>query len=253
MDWNRQTIPLQRAREYAKANGPGIAGSAFLHALGIFLILFFLTKTGSQQQQTIAPFLPVDIVKLGDETAAPPALQKTAIPQQQATHIPIPQSATPRRPTSVAPSGKVQPEDSVEAKLLGLAKLHQPDAALSLDNSEDAHVDSTSRDAVAGDEATYSLRDYIRAQAERRWSLDYGMVGKREFRIAIHIQMKRNGMVTLAEIVDQQRYKTDAVYRQVALSARNAIILSSPFALPEGHYRETMDMVLMLNPKDTLH
>ncbi|HEV2561872.1 MAG TPA: hypothetical protein VGT78_07000 [Rhizomicrobium sp.] len=220
-----------------------------MHALGFALILLLVMK--SQPQHPATRFLPVDIVQLGDETTAPPALQKSPVPEQRAARIPVAQSSTPRPPKAVAPSGKAPPEDEVEAKLRGLAQLRQPDAALSLDNSANADADATSPGAAPGD-AAYSLRDYVRAQAERRWSLDLGAVGKRDLRIPIHIQMKRNGIVTMAEIVDKQRFRTDATYREIALSARNAVLLSSPFSLPEGHYRDVMDMVLMFDPKDTL-
>jgi hypothetical protein len=30
------------------------------------------------------------------------------------------------------------------------------------------------------------------------------------------------------------------------------VLLSSPIALPAGHYQDVMDMVLYLNPKDAL-
>ncbi len=41
-------------------------------------------------------------------------------------------------------------------------------------------------------------------------------------------------------------------HRDFAVSARNAVLLSSPIALPAGHYQDVMDMVLYLNPKDAL-
>jgi hypothetical protein len=44
----------------------------------------------------------------------------------------------------------------------------------------------------------------------------------------------------------------DPAYREVAISARNAVLLSSPLSLPPGHYQEVMDMVLYLNPRDAL-
>ena len=77
-------------------------------------------------------------------------------------------------------------------------------------------------------------------------------MGGRNFVVAIHVQMKRDGTVTEAAIVDTQRSTTDALYRSVALSARNAVLLSSPVALPAGKYGDTMDMVLELDPRDVV-
>lgn len=246
-----ETNPVETGKKYAREYGPGFIGSAFLHALGLFLILFFLAKAGSTPQQPATPYLPVDIVQLGDRTEAPQAPQKSAIPQQKAARIPVPQSASPHPPVDVAPSKKTPPTDDVEAKLRGLAQLREPDAPLlAPNNAEIANTNSTN--GAAGDEATYSLRDFVRAQVERRWSLNLEALGKRNFSILVRIEMTRKGTITLAEIVDKQRFKTDAVYRDIAISARNAVILSSPIVLPEGHYREMMDMVLDLNPRDTL-
>ncbi len=59
-------------------------------------------------------------------------------------------------------------------------------------------------------------------------------------------------MVNSAEIVEAQRAATDRAYRDVAISARNAVLLSSPIALPAGHYESVMTLTLLLNPKDTL-
>ena len=45
----------------------------------------------------------------------------------------------------------------------------------------------------------------------------------------------------------------DPAYREVAVSARNAVLLASPIALPAGQYQDVMEMVLYLNPRDALH
>jgi len=64
--------------------------------------------------------------------------------------------------------------------------------------------------------------------------------------------MTRDGKIEKAEIIDKERYRTDAVFRDIALSARNAVLLSSPVPLPAGNYAEVMDMVLNFNPRDAL-
>jgi hypothetical protein len=245
--------PFETGRKYARENGAGIAGSVLLHALGAILILFVLTKSGTPIPQTVSRFLPVEVVQLGAETASPQEQQKTTIPQQRAAHTPVSQSASPNPPVRVAPRKEAPVADPLEAKLRGLAKLRQPDAPLhALDNSEVSNTDSTSNDAVPGNETTYSIRDYIRAQVERRWSLNLAALGNRDFKILIHVEMRRNGTVTKAEIVDQSRFRTDTAFHEIALSARNAVLLSSPFVLPNGNFSGDMDVILALTPRDTL-
>jgi hypothetical protein len=58
--------------------------------------------------------------------------------------------------------------------------------------------------------------------------------------------------VTKAEIVESARAAKDKIYRDVAISARNAVLLSSPIELPAGRYESVMELTLLLNPKDTL-
>jgi hypothetical protein len=228
--------PLETGRKYAQENGAGIIGSVLLHVLGALLILFVLSKSGAPLPKTVSRFLPVEVVQLGAETASPQQQQKSTIP-----------------PVRVAPRKKARTADPLEARLRGLAKLRQPDAPLhALDNSEISNTDSTSNDALSGDETTYSIRDYIRAQVERRWSLNLDALGNRDFKILIHVEMRRNGTVTKAEIVDQPRFKKDAAFHDIALSARNAVLLSSPFVLPNGNFIGDMDVTLVLNPRDTL-
>ncbi|HTQ14799.1 MAG TPA: hypothetical protein VMH86_13070 [Rhizomicrobium sp.] len=242
------------AKRFVQENGSGLVGSALLHGLILFLILFFMTRTGTLPQQTVVHFVPVEVVRLGAETVAPPASQKTAVPQQRAARIPVPESSSPKPPVGTAPRKTAPPVDDLQAKLRGLAKLRQPDAPLrALDNDQTADADTTSEGAVPGDEATYSLRDYIRAQIERRWSLSLATLGNRKMTILLRVEITRNGTVTKSEIVDQARFRTDFAFHEIALSARNAVLLSSPFALPPGDYKDTMDMTLRLNPRDALH
>ena len=59
-----------------------------------------------------------------------------------------------------------------------------------------------------------------------------------------------DGAVTQVDILDDARYTTDALYHDVALRARNAVLLSSPFTLPQGD-DDVTDVTLLLNPRDT--
>jgi hypothetical protein len=61
-----------------------------------------------------------------------------------------------------------------------------------------------------------------------------------------------DGRVSLAEIVDNQSFGSDAAYRAAAQSLRAAAEMSSPLALPPGHYAEVKDVVLTFSPKQVL-
>jgi hypothetical protein len=236
-----------------REDAPGIVGSIVLHGLGAFLILFFISQAVTLQHAPTTQTLLIDVIRYGDKTMSPPEPKKSPIPKQRSAHIPVPQTTSPRPPEGVAPKKAAPEADELDAKLRGLARLKETQKILApADNSPNSDTDATSDDAVSGDEALYNVRDFIRATVERRWSLNLSDLDSHNFKVRVHVQMNARGVVTLAEIVDQQRFKTDARYRDIAISARNAVLLSSPFALPPGNYHDGMDMTLSLNPRDTL-
>jgi hypothetical protein len=57
--------------------------------------------------------------------------------------------------------------------------------------------------------------------------------------------------VLKAEIIDTAR-DADPIYREIASSARNAVLSASPLSLPAGHYQNVMELVLYLNPRESL-
>jgi hypothetical protein len=103
-----------------------------------------------------------------------------------------------------------------------------------------------------GQQGAYSVKDLIRAQVQRRWSLNLDELGERNVVVAIHLVLARDGTVMKAEIVDATRYGKDESFRAIAISARNAALLSSPLVLPAGISDADMDLTLNLNTRDVM-
>jgi len=227
--------------------GPGLLGSLLLHGFAFLLILFLIIRHTAQDTQKQPPFVPVDVVQWGEQTTAPPSPEHAPVPQQKAmlgpASAPKPEAAAPNK-TRVAP-------DELQVKLRNLAKLQQPDSDLKIENGASDEV-ATSNGAAPGAVTAYSVRDYIRAQILRRWVFDFSTLGNRNVSIPLHVALTGKGAVISAEILNRQRYITDRIYRDVALSARNAVLLSAPFKLPEGAPRQGIDFTIDLNPRDTL-
>src|SRR5258707_4105620 len=140
-----------------------------------------------------------------------------------------------RPPTAIAPAEPQpppdplqQPRDELQLRLEALAKLRQPETG---SPSGTSGRSASSNGTGLGPGAAYSVKDLVRAQVERRWNLDLDGLGRRNFVIAIHVVLTRDGVVSKAEIVDQLRFNSDATYRSIALSARTAVLLSSPILL----------------------
>jgi hypothetical protein len=233
-------------RAFAEVS-PGVAGSLLLHGLALLLILFLFMRQAQQIVRKQAPFVPVDIVQLGDETTAPPAPVHAPVPQQKAMKGP---AAAPK-PEAYAPNRTKAPRDELEVQLKNLARLRQPDSDLKIENGA-SNDTATTNGAAPGAAIAYSVRDYIRAQILRRWVFDFSTLGGRNITIPLRVSLTGRGVVIIAEITDRKRYVTDKVFRDVALSARNAVLLSAPFKLPAGAPRDGIDFTLELNPRDTL-
>lgn len=240
-----------QTRKYVAENGPGILASGLAHALALALILFWVHAAPRPSAEKLRTVL-VDIVHLGDETASPPAPQKLRTPQQQAFAR---RAAAAHSPAIGAlPNPRPVVHDDFQNRLNALSKLRAPETdTRALHGEGETRAETASNDAEPGNDAAYSLRDYIRAQVLRRWTLDLAAPGGRAIVVALHIVMKANGVISTAEVVDRHRYATDAAYRQIAMSARNAVLLSSPIQLPPGTYPAESDMTIRLDPRDALH
>jgi len=211
-------------------------------------VLFFIARNQAAAPDASRPIVPVDLVRLGDQTQSPAEDMKALMPQQKAS-APR-EAASPTRETVAPNATKPAPPDALDAKLRALARLRQPpsDVKIALGQGV-SNLDASS--GAPGDEALYSVKDYVLAQVLRRWNLNLAKSAGRDFVIAIRVAMKRDGTILSADIVEEKRAKADVVYRDIALSARNAVILSSPIAMPPGEYAPVMRFTLDLSPRAT--
>jgi hypothetical protein len=243
---------FQALRSYARSDGTGMGVSFLLHAL-VFLALFYFAHRALPQQPAYQRFIPVSLIAQS-EGPTPEPKQERAAGAISKTPVILPHAAVAHRtPSAVAPSKTRAPVDELQMQLRALSRLRQPntDTRLLGDAGTSSETEA-GNDDQAGGEGAYSSRDIIRAQVLRRWSLDMTRLGHRNFDILIHVLLKRDGTVLEADIVDTNRFKTDSVYRWIAQSAKNAVILSSPLTLPPDTSAQTLDLTLRLNPRDAM-
>src|SRR6185312_14056742 len=200
---------------------PGIIGSLILHAAIIFLLVY----RSNDAPQTPALIVPVEVVQLEEETVSPPPpLQNSAAPRQlaaapvrKARQFASRELSLPRPPDGVAPSKvkppvdelRLPPRDDLQTRLEELSKLRQPETSASAsDRSGSSDRSQPGKGGLAGPQGAYSVKDFVRAQIERRWSLDLSALGARNFVIPIRVVLTRDGTIRQAEIVDKTRFNS---------------------------------------------
>jgi hypothetical protein len=224
----------------------GFAASALLHGLVLLLILiaapFGSHGTGGTR------LVPIEVVFETAPTKTPPLQpQAAAAPEPGTPQAQTSSEAAAGAGSAAAPAQHQPPADALEAKLAALAQLRQPETTQSIS----AEI-PTNDDGAGGRAGPPGLKDFIRAQIERRWNLNLASLGNSNLFVPIQVKISDKGVILKAEIVPSARFD-DPAYREVAVSARNAVLLASPIALPPGQYQDVMEMVLYLNPRDALH
>jgi hypothetical protein len=231
-----------------KDGGPGALLSLLLHGLLVVMALWYLGHRPALTQEQLRAF-PVELViggTLGESTSTAPAARL----QVARAH---PESAPVQEGTS--PKGTREPLDEFSAKLRALAQLKSADTALpNADNSVASH-DAGASDGSSGDgsgEGNTALKDFIRAQILRRWLPDLSIPGARNMPVLVRIRLLKSGVIDDVTIVDQARFHTDSVFRNMALSARDAALLASPIQIPGTRYEKTQTLTINLDPKAVL-
>jgi hypothetical protein len=258
----------------------GIGCSLTLHVLVIAGLLFGLRILTPRELPPRERMIPVDLVMLSDVTSGPAAEDKAAIPQQMATEqavvpsptaVPAPQSppapkvlrpaeqsaaaqTAAARAKAITPPRPQQPADELTARLEQLAKLQQPAPAQPPAPRDQtgpgiSNITAASDSAAPGVDATYRVKDFLRAQIERRWNVQVSPLTENNLTAAIRIQLDPDGTVRRAEVVPDATHRNDQAYEDFARSARNAVLLSSPLTLLPGSYALAKDIVIDFNAR----
>jgi hypothetical protein len=227
---------------------PALVGSLLLHTAAL---LFLLHRVATGDLEKPVRIVPVELVADRTTEPVPP---KPELPKQQTASVrpqtkkappqliplPLPKQ-TPAAPETGTEPVPLPPKDALQSRLEAFAKLNLPGTGAA----------STTSNGSAYGPSGYDIRDFIRAQVERRWSLDLDSIEDQKVTVSIHVVLTADGVIRKAEIVNDRG--TDAAYHSLAISARNAVILSSPISLPVGTPGNMLDIVLTLSPKDTLN
>ena len=177
------------------------------------------------------PVMPVEVV------ASLPAPQPATMPAPRAG------AASPRaRSPQPTPQQVETPpqDDALASKLQALSRLRAPDGPLAM---------GTGGGAGTGNGGA-TLADFIRAQIMRRWFPILTNRQRRDAPVLLRIAVNDKGEFTEVTILDRQEFDGNLLYRSMAISARNAAVLSSPIPMPPGNWPKTTVLTISLNPRD---
>jgi len=223
----------------------GVALSALLHGVMLFLLLLLWSLARNTSPPPRGPqAIPIDLVDEGADTAAPDG-GKSRFPQERAPETadrPAPQ-AVPVPKQAPAPGKKLAHKDQDHPQ----PDPHREPSPQPQDGAGVSNVTSGADGALKG-HATYGVKDYVRAQIERRWYPQGSALLRNDWVVELHLRLDENGGVEKADIVDAGKMGDNA-FRDFALSVRNAALLSAPFALPPGLDETARDMTLDFNPR----
>ncbi len=219
-----------------RENRAGLTGSLLLHGLGLALWLNWSLVHPKPTPPPLKAML-VDLVQM-------PVIAKG--PAGGALEQNKPRPAIAPRVIGVKPQATSPVPDELEARIARMAQLQTPASALPAPDNDGAAYD-------AGSGGGYALADFVRAQILRRWWPDLTSDSARGMPVALRLQMTRAGVISDVRITDQERFNTDKLFREMAISARNAAMLASPIPLPPGRYNAVMDISIVLDPKAVLH
>ncbi|HEV8016441.1 MAG TPA: hypothetical protein VGP48_12965 [Stellaceae bacterium] len=203
-----------------------------------------------QQKAAESAQTPDDTAAVPVPATPPPPAASRQVPDRSPPPVvdtakPLPAVAKPSAASrsDASAAAKLQrkptPADDLATRLEKLAQLKQPPAPLPPSPRQQegfgaSNIDAASADAARGRDASYGVKDFVRAQVERRWNLDRGKVRGEDWSVSIRMVIEPSGRIDSAEVVDNPRFDSDSAYREFALSARNAVLLSSPLVLPPG-------------------
>jgi hypothetical protein len=229
------------AERLRKDGGPGVLLSLMLHGLLLLLVLWYLGHRPVVTDTQLRA-LPVELViggTMGQAASTAPATRlQVARPRQESAPV----------PEGTSPKGTKEPEDELSAKLRALAQLKAPDAAL-------PNADNSAAPGGTGSgegEGNYALKDFIRAQILRRWLPDLSIPGARNMPVLVRVRLLKSGVIDDVTIVDQQRFHLEKIFRDMALSARDAALLASPIQIPGTRFEKTQTLTINLDPKAVL-
>lgn len=196
----------------------------------------------------------IDLTKLGDMTMRSTEQKQSGDARDKPVKTPKPEKPVPSTPAKDKPRSAPISVNDIALLLAKAEAVHEPLPAVpnTVPRSGPtwAETGAAGLERTQGQQGMEGLKDFLRAQIERRWEFDVQNMGELDIVVSIHVVLGFDGTVKSAEIVPDPRHTDEPGYRALARSARNAVLISSPLRLPPGMPDAFRDITLNFRPKD---
>ena len=221
----------------------GLGGSLLLHALIILALIY--GRFPSHPPEPSNPPLVVDLVEDQSQPTIDPS--SVASPKPLDSVHPGPSAAR----TATAPKDR---SVSLRELFTLVEKAHEPVPVIigapEAANTFTPSLDSGQPNGALGQPGNSKLKDYIRAQVERRWQVALENPTNVAWVISLRLVLEADGSVAKVEVLPDARYSDNQQYLAVAKSARDAALLSSPLRMPIGIAAVPQEIVLDLDSRE---
>jgi len=255
--------------------------SVLLH---IFLLLLLCLspsfyRASAPRTQPVTVMIDLQKMKLADKTNLPAKAQKPApkptqvqpktppkAPAQKQTPKPapepkpVPKQAAPVQTKPEAQPKPTQPTPDVQAQQKQLQSLlnNIEKRTTKAPSTAPKATENTQADRSLSEHLTFTEIDLISSELRQAWNVDANAEGLENLHIQIRVSLNIQGQVTNVDILDQDLYQSNRIFRSVADSARRAIYIcdkrgeDSPFRLlARNHaddYTSWKEIILHFNP-----
>ena len=184
--------------------GRGVSISVLLHAAALTAAVLFFRPT--QPLPTPPPSTLIDLVK---ET---PVETEDLKPQEREVLARAPEGGGERPQVQQSPAVLV---------------------ARALEKHGTQAIDSSGNGQRHGEGGSATLKDFVRAQVEKKWNVERARGLDRNWSVQLHLVMASDGTIESVQVVTPIDLEGDSPASMAARSARNAAYLASPLHLPD--------------------
>jgi hypothetical protein len=246
-------VESPRGRAITRSRWSGWAGSAILHGI---VAISLLISWRHAHSESFVPYIPVELVTIGDETnIAPMVREQLPYPSADTPVAPAPPPAPPEAAPSLEMKifpQKAQPSSQPDRKNFDPqgTNSNAPDRKPT-NGPQNARIGDQDIKGV-GDETgmTMTIIDALRNQIARCWHPIASSTSPEKLAVSYELYLDRDGSVSRPPaLIGTSSGASAAEFQAEAETVRRAIYTCAPYSLPAAKYAAWRNLTLTFDPR----